>query len=220
MMKFNNKEVNDVLFNGQPINVLQYNGITVWERTHGRLPKEYQEVEYLESTGTQYIDTGVKATFDMTISFDMDIAMVNASIFGDFTRGTRRVTIYRGASTHYVTYYLCAKYIGLGPCLGRTSLRFNTSGEVWVNGEYKQIGSQSIPDFNNVGTMYLFSENRNTTYCQGKIYFCTIEVGNDKVLDLVPCYRKADHKPGMYDLVNGEFFTNQGSGEFIVGKDI
>lgn len=24
----------------------------------GLLPKEYQEVEYLESTGTQYIDTG------------------------------------------------------------------------------------------------------------------------------------------------------------------
>ena len=40
------------------------------------------------------------------------------------------------------------------------------------------------------------------------------------VRDYVPCYRKADREPGMYDLVSGTFFTNAGTGEFIVGPDV
>jgi len=35
-----------------------------------------------------------------------------------------------------------------------------------------------------------------------------------------PCYRKSDNKPGMYDLTNGVFYTNAGSGEFIYGPII
>jgi len=34
---------------------------------------------------------------------------------------------------------------------------------------------------------------------------------------LIPCYRISDNKPGMYDLVNGAFYTNAGTGEFILG---
>lgn len=26
--------------------------------------------------------------------------------------------------------------------------------------------------------------------------------------------------PGMYDLVSGEFYTNSGTGEFVVGADV
>lgn len=33
----------------------------------------------------------------------------------------------------------------------------------------------------------------------------------------VPCYRKSDNKPGMYDLVTDSFFTNRGTGEFDYG---
>jgi hypothetical protein len=37
--------------------------------------------------------------------------------------------------------------------------------------------------------------------------------------ELYSVYRKADNKPGMYDIVNGGFYTNKGTGEFIVGPD-
>lgn len=30
----------------------------------GRLPSEYQEVEYIESSGTQYINSGIKLQFE------------------------------------------------------------------------------------------------------------------------------------------------------------
>lgn len=39
-------------------------------------------------------------------------------------------------------------------------------------------------------------------------------------MNLVPCYRKSDGEIGMYDLVNGVFYTNSGSGTFIKGDDV
>ena len=40
------------------------------------------------------------------------------------------------------------------------------------------------------------------------------------IIDFVPCYLKLDGTIGMYDLVSGEFYTNQGTGTFEKGDDI
>jgi len=40
------------------------------------------------------------------------------------------------------------------------------------------------------------------------------------LVDLVPCYRKSDNKPGMYDKVHNTFYTNVGTGDFTVGPDV
>jgi len=41
--------------------------------------------------------------------------------------------------------------------------------------------------------------------------------GTTLVRNMIPCYRRSDLKPGMYDTVNNVFYTNSGSGEFILG---
>lgn len=51
----------------------------------------------------------------------------------------------------------------------------------------------------------------------GKIY-SIIEHSGD--FNLIPVYRKSDSKPGLYDTVNDIFYTNQGSGEFVVGDPV
>jgi hypothetical protein len=40
------------------------------------------------------------------------------------------------------------------------------------------------------------------------------------VRNMYACYRKSDGKPGMYDVVNGVFYTNAGSGEFVLGPTV
>ena len=57
---FNGNIPKKILFNNQNVRKLVYNNDVVWQKR--RLPNEYQEVEYLESTGTQYIDTGYAFT--------------------------------------------------------------------------------------------------------------------------------------------------------------
>lgn len=40
------------------------------------------------------------------------------------------------------------------------------------------------------------------------------------ILNFIPCYRKSDNEPGMYDTVNNVFYTNAGTGTFIIGNDV
>jgi len=54
----------------------------------------------------------------------------------------------------------------------------------------------------------------------GSIHYMKITENGTVVRHFFPCYRKSDMKPGMYDTVNGVFYTNAGSGEFILGPSI
>jgi hypothetical protein len=53
----------------------------------------------------------------------------------------------------------------------------------------------------------------------GKIFYCRIENADSGIVlgEYIPALRIADLKPGMYDLVSGQFFVNQGTGEFTYG---
>lgn len=42
----------------------------------------------------------------------------------------------------------------------------------------------------------------------------------EKYVNLVPCYRKADNVPGFYDVINSAFYTNSGTGTFGIGPDV
>ncbi len=46
-----------------------------------------------------------------------------------------------------------------------------------------------------------------------------LKLWNNNVLvrDFIPCYRNSDNLAGVYDLVNNVFYTNQRTGNFIVG---
>ena len=69
---------------------------------------------------------------------------------------------------------------------------------------------------------YRRSDNWQTGYINGHIQKIIVYGGeNSDVVDfaLYPVYRKSDSKPGMYDIINNRFYTNQGSGEFFVGPD-
>lgn len=77
-----------------------------------RLPIEYQEVEYLESTGEQYIDTGVQIDNGYTIRIDIEFTsfslmqiitgtyMMGGSAYSDAQRYFLRVD----SATGYLHY--------------------------------------------------------------------------------------------------------------------
>ena len=50
------------------------------------------------------------------------------------------------------------------------------------------------------------------------MYNLKITDGTNVIKNFVPCYRKSDNVAGLYDLVNNVFYTNQGTGNFIVGS--
>lgn len=61
-------------------------------------------------------------------------------------------------------------------------------------------------------------------YCskkaQMKLYMCKLYNSGTLIKNFIPCYRRSDMKPGLYDIVGRKFYTNQGTGEFLLGPSI
>ena len=49
-----------------------------------------------------------------------------------------------------------------------------------------------------------------------RLYSFTAKANGTFIMKMIPCVRKSDNKPGMYDTVSKTFFTNAGTGEFVV----
>lgn len=182
------------------------------------LPSEYQEVEYIGSTGTQYIDTGVKL-------LNSDIVKCKFSITSlpDTSRG-----IY-GSGTSAAGFF---NLLIRNPITARVGGGSNqtTSGDLVLDHIYETtltsgtyIEDRTTYTFtggNCDGTLNCFVFARNspsyTTPIPSKIYSFEIE-GKFKG---IPCYRKADGVIGLYDTVSETFFTNAGTGVFTKGNDV
>ena len=63
--------------------------------------------------------------------------------------------------------------------------------------------------------MALNAGNYADYYCSAKFKEIQIYENDILVRDFIPCIRKQDNKPGLYDIVNNVFYTNQGTGEFL-----
>ena len=73
--------------------------------------------------------------------------------------------------------------------------------------------------------MYIFGGNyTGTINYKSSIMLYELKISdNDKIIaDFVPVYRRSDSKPGLYDLVNGEFYTNAATSgnDFTFGPDV
>jgi hypothetical protein len=190
---------------------------------HYNIPPEYQQVEYLESTGTQYIELNIPHHDEWMIKFLTSTWNKNQHVFGNSK--TILYQDYVNDFFHYTGYTWNTNYIKVGELDTNHIYQYSV----------KQISSSSAQkDFNGVLSEIphkdLFQEGLYRLFhsiwpgtagkWEGNIYeFYTKSQGNE-TLHLIPCFRKSDDEVGMYDLVSGKFYTNAGTGEFIVGPDI
>ena len=187
-----------------------------------RLPQEYQGVAYLESTGTQWIDTGnkvVTSTDEIELLYRLMSGTQYKWFMGEHDNGARfglgsgdgsaKRNIAYGGSTNKAadSYFLD----------GQHYFKASTSG-VFIDGT-KLVNYAS---FASTSAIYLFNLNLNdTNYCaESRIWRFRHKRSGVLICDLVPCYRKSDNVAGMYDLISGQFFTNAGTGTFITGQEI
>lgn len=199
-----------------------------------RLPPEYQEVEYLESTGVEYIDTEIIA--DDTTGFFVDGRKKIGTATDDVIIGSRSGSNSRfwadiGRSGAYNNRFLLGwngyhnTNINIGTNRFSISVNYNNDRKVYVNEVENEVGTNALTTSLYVQTVsiYLFAANNQgsvSNAINGQIFACRITRGSVLLADFIPCYRKSDSKPGMYDLVSGTFFVNQGTGEFAVGNDV
>ncbi|MGN0787572.1 MAG: hypothetical protein ACI4L6_00680 [Candidatus Onthoplasma sp.] len=187
------------------------------------LPEDYTQVEYIESTGTQYIDTGYigsnNTSLEIKQSFLYEQSVASYSAIGSAGNNNDRIEMGYNSMNNQ---FWCNT--------GSTTSRFATGFAVdmephvfsWDGSGYFAIDDYVAFAKNTISTafecttsLYLFKDNqRMGYYCPVKTYYCKIWDNGTLVRNMIPCYRNSDNKVGMYDMVNNVFYTNAGTGEF------
>lgn len=192
-----------------------------------RLPAEYQEVQYIEGTGTQYIVTDINLSTVTNPSVDWTLKVEITAI--------NKIKILAGADDNLKQIVVMNSDLRYDWCSKSTTKIFYTKfklgsvftimqkdGFLWLDNESHEITTTSTSALKFGLFCKTITNNgvETSTISNMKLYSFEVKQDFTDIAKYVPCYRKADSKPGMYDLVSGEFFTNAGTGEFLVGPDV
>lgn len=175
------------------------------------LPSEYTQVEYLESSGTQYIDTGVTLKSNSKIKLIV-IDFNVGSAFGVNTLNGQYTIAASASGMFYRLFSVDGVRIGLTE--GKHTCSF-LGNKGFYDGSLVYTGGTPT---DSTLSLYLFARNIDgsaTNFGTGKISL--FEIDNHK---FIPCRRNSDSVLGMYDTVTGTFLTNAGTGTFTAGADV
>ena len=190
----------------------------------------YAPIEYLESTGTQYIDTGVIPNTNTSSLVDFE--------YTNWQRGTGTQVYYNviGSRTSNVSIdqyswtfepYSGSAYAGFGveeADLGKSLFKLNVRTVIYMDKYYWKkdgIVYASFKDgiIESTYPMFLFGRSTSGKLANNsaaKIYHTKIYDNNVLVRNFIPVLDK-DGTPCMYDLVEHKFYYNAGTGDFIAG---
>ena len=192
-----------------------------------RVPDEYQEVEYLESTGTQYIDTGVIPNdFNNKLSYNISVYQIakqnsSAWVLGTSTGSGRFFNLNMGANNRWAIYAGTDSAVQLFSVPATTPAELNTWYDIdatIINGGTNRLSingteftSQGI-EVTSLEQIKLFSFGSASSSFKGRIKgLKLINPENNKIIrNLVPVIRKSDNKPGLYDLTATNLFDKDG----------
>lgn len=196
------------------------------------LPAGYTRMEFLESTGAQYINTEVLPTGDMRILVDvMPIAWNYTNyVFGNVNRSGANIAFsinYNGAheKSGIYRYGTQGRHFKLNTHSLNTRYNYEFDGHIiYRNGKkpYVLDGAYFTPEeFEGTNPLLLYAsrhDNWNFTPSGAKrIWRFCIECGGQMLLNYIPAIDPAG-LPCMYDIVtNKPFYNKSGKGAFIAG---
>ena len=192
------------------------------------LPAGAKRIEYLETSGTQYIDSGIKFTSDLAsgvdIKYMLNSVAGSAAVIGSCTSND---------GSWFVMYQSGgAFYVGSSAALFGNSISANTIYEVsyrinsnntidqsWNGNLSSKSYTGTIVSGSNIG---IFEQLSNSSPLgrkpSGKIYYCKIVNGGNLVRDMIPI--RINTTGYLYDKVSKQIFANDGTGNFSLGPDL
>lgn len=175
------------------------------------LPSGFTRLEYIEATGTQWIDTGIKqAKFEHDIQFSNT---KNRDLMGNSASGGQ----YWGANTAKTAYEFSGANISLNPTIRRIVVYNNIDSKA-ISLSTEGITHINARTYASIPTTYgLLRCNNSTYYCKAKLYgFKAYDESDNLIADYVPVLDKQG-KPCMYDTVSKQPKYNDGTDEFLYG---
>lgn len=185
------------------------------------LPGGYTELEYIQSSGTQYLDSGV--TFEKTDTVEFEILWtVTPPNAGTYVCGNYYMQV--GMGTRGYGIYAASNTKAYGT-KDRMRVTFASVQEtLLVNDAQVFTHDWSGQNLSNVklGILKLGMEGNawySSAPVSAKVYSCTIKKGGALVRNFIPC-KNASGVIGLWDDVNSAFHQNAGSGVFTAGPEV
>lgn len=188
----------------------------------GELPIGYKRLEYVESDGTNHIDTGVIGKSGLSCEGRMSFVVVpNDSTFIGSRRDNSDTRLYllhyfQKPTYGYGKYYQCGTAAKANTIYDfATILKVGEQRFTWNGGV---IGTNNLTDELNTGyTMYIFALNQVNVQkwpTKGRLYYLKIWENDVLVRDYIPCMNK-EGVCGLWDKVNSTFNSSATSSPLI-----
>lgn len=193
------------------------------DRNASRLPEGYTEVEYIQSSGTQYVDTGFVPNQDTRVYASVEF-LVSTSVnwlFGARTGAESNEFGFLTVGNYYRTDYGSKQY-SFGTAIAYESEFVVDFNKNIVTLDFKNTGTLASATFAAPVNMVLFGVNTNGTITKSagaKLYSCQIYDNGTLVRDYIPCIDPSG-AVGLYDVVGGQFYANAGTGVFTAGAEV
>lgn len=183
----------------QPVQMFVNTGIST------TIPSGLVELEYIESTGTQYIETGISAKNITKAVIDFQYITVDSS------RENQMMSVWVDDSNHMQCGLTGTTFLtGRGTTFSQTSnMTARTTGT-------------SVPIGNPDMLIPLFAQRASAVdrWSIAKLYSCKMYNNSTIVRDFIPTKRISDGKCGLWDKVNLKFYVDENGGNFTAGPNV
>ena len=186
------------------------------------LPSGYTQLEYIQSSGTQYINTGFKPNQDTRVTCDFEYisSVEEQTIFmARRTSAQDQFGLFHNTSGWTFRYGANSAANNTIGIMDRILLDINKNVAT-LNGVKL---TNSAATFNTGTNLMLFVRNTNGTlnnYAIAKLYACSIYSDETTMIrNFIPC-KNPSGVIGLYDLVNNQFYQNAGTGSFVAGAEV
>lgn len=181
-------------------------GTVLWEKSE--LPSAYREVNGFDFDGNSYFVTDVILEGSDTILLEY-MATIACNVIGSYKSGS--------ANNNFSFYHSTSAYIRYDGSLYRADLLHDTRYKIdftptgfYVDSTLAkgwEEKSFTCEDKMRIGAL----PNSTAAKLNGALYG-RVKVNDGVKFDGVPVERIADNALGYYDIVSGNFYTNQGTG--------
>lgn len=209
-----------------------------------RLPyngNNYKFFDYIQSSGTQWIDTGKLAPLntDIEVRFSLNSvasgAAYNGAIFGGRNAQTSRTcTLFylASANPHYFRFDRQdqAQFATANDITHRANdvYKFTLKNNIDLEMTNETTGetitakqnapASTFPEYP-IALFAVMTGTTASTFMSGRIYDWKYWNDGKLVQHLIPAQRLSDNAIGMFDKITNTFFENKGTGVFVAGNE-
>lgn len=182
------------------------------------------EIEYLQSSSTQWLDTGVIPYTNTKVQVKfMNIASTGDVIIGYYTDSDK--TDWRLFNYQQSTYFDIPGDSGNGNRINGDVTNTNTIYEYELGNFYVKdlttnqykIGQIDNIQYTGVSTITLNNYEAHYSKSNNRFYYIKIYDGDTLIRDFIPV--RIEQIGYMYDKISRQLYENKGTGNFILGPD-